>query len=510
MGRLPRNASPSRREAEETTPLLSGDQESATPATPSKPLPRMQMFLLCYARVMEPIAFFSIFPYIAAMVQRNGRLPKSDVGFYSGLIESLFSITQTFVLIYWGRLADRVGRKPVLIWSLVGMCVGPAIFGLSQTLWQMILFRCLAGVFSGSTLIIRTMVFDHCTPETQAQAFSWFAFAGNVGIFIGPIIGGFLADPAAQYPGAFGGWKFLVDYPYAAPGFAISLIAATGVVTSILFLEETLDKDAQGRRSGANGSKAQELTIPQLLRKPGIASVLFVNASVMTMAFAFTALLPVFLYTPVEIGGLGLSSFQIAVYMAVQGASQAIWLVAVFPPLQRRLGTKKLLMACALAYPLFFLVYISLNVLLRIGTPTAMSLVWIVGPIAAIVGPGVAMAFTAVQLALNDASPDPHVMGTLNGIALTVASALRSFVPGVTTAMYAVGVRDQVIGGQLAWVVLIPVSMLMWIAIPRLEDKKAVIPAEEDESADADEPTEEASKPNWFWSMCRSLLSIVV
>ncbi|KAM3498437.1 hypothetical protein MY10362_008242 [Beauveria mimosiformis] len=508
-----------RREAEETTRLLAGGPLSSAnvvvatsashgsgPAPPppslppslpppddddDKPLPGRQIFLLCYARTMEPIAFFSIFPYIAAMVQHNGHLPPSDVGFYSGLIESLFSLTQMAVLIVWGRLADRLGRKRVLVWSLAGMAVGPALFGLARTLAQMIALRCLAGVFSGSALIIRTMIFDHCTPRTQAAAFSWFAFAGNVGIFLGPIIGGGLADPAAQYPALFGGWPFLERYPYAAPGFAVSAIAVTGVVTSVLFLDETLDyKDAHNKTrhqaaAGGGDNKAQRLTIWQLLRTRGIPTVLLVNGSVMIMAFAFTALLPVVLFTPVAIGGLGLSPFQISTYMAVQGLSQAVWLVAVFPRLHRRLGNKKLLTACAVTYPFFFLTYIVLNELLRVDTPAARAWAWVVGPLAAVVGPGVSMAFTGVQLALNDASPDPHVMGTLNGIALTLASALRSFVPGLTTALYAVGVREQILRGHLAWVVLIPVSMLMLIVIPMLpNDKQPVSHANPNDEAE--------------------------
>lgn len=142
------------------------------------------------------------------MVKRNGDLPDSDVGFYSGVIESIFSAAQTLVLIFWGRLADKIGRKPVLIYSLCGTAVGPALFGIATSIPQMMLFRCLGGVFSGSGLIIRTMIGDHTTPETQATAFSWFAVASNIGIFLGPIIGGSLADPAAQYPSVFGGVAF--------------------------------------------------------------------------------------------------------------------------------------------------------------------------------------------------------------------------------------------------------------------------------------------------------------
>jgi hypothetical protein len=69
-----------------------------------------QIFLLCYTRVVEPIAFFSIFPYINQMIENTGGIAKEDVGFYSGLIESLFSATQMCVMIFWGRVSDQFQR----------------------------------------------------------------------------------------------------------------------------------------------------------------------------------------------------------------------------------------------------------------------------------------------------------------------------------------------------------------------------------------------------------------
>lgn len=67
-----------------------------------RPLPLDQILLLCYTRLVEPIAFFSIFPYINKMIYETGGIQTSDVGFYSGLIESLFSLTQMCVMIFWG------------------------------------------------------------------------------------------------------------------------------------------------------------------------------------------------------------------------------------------------------------------------------------------------------------------------------------------------------------------------------------------------------------------------
>lgn len=93
------------------------------------------------------------------------------------------------VMILWGKAADRLGRKPVLVFSLAGVSVATALFGFSTEIWQMILFRCCAGVFAGTVVTVRAMISENSTPKTQARAFSWFAFASNAGIFVGPFIG---------------------------------------------------------------------------------------------------------------------------------------------------------------------------------------------------------------------------------------------------------------------------------------------------------------------------------
>ncbi|KAL7920926.1 major facilitator superfamily domain-containing protein [Trichoderma austrokoningii] len=473
----------------ETTPLITGSKsndnvEDGRPRPPQgKPLPKMQVFLLCFAKAMEPIAFFAIFPFIAQMVQRNGHLPKSDVGFYSGLIESLFSATQMVVLYFWGYLADTVGRKPVLLWSLAGMAVATFFFTVSTSIWQMIVFRCVAGVFSGSGLVIRTMLSDHTTAETQAVAFSWFAFANNVGIFLGPIIGGVLADPAEQFPALFGGVRLLEDYPYILAGAAITACSVVSIVLSMLYLEETLEPESSATAAGvAAPARPKRLSTWELLKAPGVAIVIWVYTHVMLLAFAFTAILPVLLFTPVDLGGVAFSPFRISVWMAIQGASQATWLIVAFPLLQRRLGTKGSLAACIGVYPLFFAGYVVMNMLLRIDTESAVAIFWVVAFVVAFIGPGVSMAFTAVQLALNDVSPNPHVMGTLNALAMTAASAIRSFVPGVSTAVFAIGVRNQILWGHLVWAILIPVAMSLSVFIRWLpEDKQSHKLPQEDE-----------------------------
>lgn len=91
-------------------------------------------------------------------------------------------------MIVYGRLADRIGRKPVLVFSLAGISVATALFGLGRTLWQMIILRCMAGLFAGSVVTIRTMIGENCSTSAP-RAYSWYMFTRNMGIFIGPLIG---------------------------------------------------------------------------------------------------------------------------------------------------------------------------------------------------------------------------------------------------------------------------------------------------------------------------------
>ena len=192
--------------SDETTPLLVSVESgpNAKPVDPTvqetstdgahaddedAPLPMTQIVLLCYTRIVEPMAFFSIIPYINFMIEHVGEISTENVGFYSGLIESLFSLTQMCVMIFWVKASDRYGRKPVLVISLLGITVATTLFGMSQSIAQMIAARCFAGVFGGTLITVRAMFSENSTKHTQARAFSYFAFAGNLGIFLGQLLG---------------------------------------------------------------------------------------------------------------------------------------------------------------------------------------------------------------------------------------------------------------------------------------------------------------------------------
>ncbi|CAN8099184.1 unnamed protein product [Discula destructiva] len=456
-----------------------------------RPLPKWQIFFLCYARMVEPIAFFSIFPYINKMAQENGQLADADVGFYSGLIESLFSLTQVCVMVFWGKVADTVGRKPVLVLSLIGVSIVTSIFGMAKTLGQMILFRCLAGIFAGTIVVIRTMITELSTKRTQPVAFSWFAFSGNLGILFGPVLGGVLVDPAQQYPRLFGHIQFFVNYPYALPSFVIGAIGFSGAFVASFFVKETLDRGEFTTEDGVVKPRDESLSIMEIIKAPGVSMVLYIYCHIMLLAFAYTAISPVFLFTPVALGGFGLEPYQISIIMAVNGASQAFWLLVIFPPLQRRIGTNGVIRVCALAYPFFFMLMPFGNVLLRNNAVTAF---WILAPTFMAIGCGVSMCFTAIQLALNDVAPSMKILGTLNSLALTGTSLMRSFSPALFTSLFALGARTQWLWGYAIWVLM--VLMAVWFVVISAwlpeEEKAAVVEAAE--PTDIDDPARQRER----------------
>ncbi|KAH7381914.1 major facilitator superfamily transporter [Cadophora sp. MPI-SDFR-AT-0126] len=435
-------------------------ESSPPPNVDHTPLPKLQIFVLCFARMIEPIAFFGIFPFINKMIKETGNIKEANVGFYSGFIESMFSVTQMTLMISWGRLADRIGRKPVMVFSMVGVGLGTALFGLSRTIWQMVFFRCCAGVFAGTVVTVRAMISENSTPRTQARAFSFFAFSGNMGIFLGPLIGGALQDPAGQYGGVFKRVQFFSEYPYALPTFVTGSIALLAALTCGIFVKETLKRKVITNEDGT--PVEAELTILEIVKKPGVAFVLCIYTHAMLLGLGYSAVSPLFWFTRPSLGGFGFTPNQISYFLGSIGIAQSIWLLIVFPILHRKYGTGNILRACYYVWPLTFMVAPLCNYFLRRGWKRAF---WIIAPTTQVIGSGVSMAFTCVQLALNDVSPSPTAFATLNAVALTLVSGVRTVGPLAFTSIFAAGANTLFLNGYLVWVVLVAITLMGTVAM---------------------------------------------
>lgn len=204
--------------------------------------------------------------------------------------------------------------------------------------------------------------------------------------------GGTLANPAEQFPSVFGRSAFLIHYPYALSTFAAGTFCLINTLAALFGIKETLNRpDAKS----ISAAPSPPLSTWSVLSSPGVPIVLYIYGHTMLLGLAYTAVSPVFLYTDVRNGGYGFTDQQIAMFLAGAGASQAMWMLLAFPPLQRRFGTGNVLRGCAVAWPFMMAAYPVGNELLR---HKSYPVFWILFVITMVGGSGVSMGFGAFSL----------------------------------------------------------------------------------------------------------------
>jgi multidrug resistance protein len=121
-------------------------------------------------------------------------------GLQVGLLMTTYSAAQLIAAPLWGRLSDRVGRRPVLLVSLCGSTLSYAIAALSGSLWLLFVARLLGGVSGGNLSAAQAYVADVTSPEERARGMGLIGAAFGVGFVIGPAIGGALVGFGAWVP----------------------------------------------------------------------------------------------------------------------------------------------------------------------------------------------------------------------------------------------------------------------------------------------------------------------
>ncbi|KXN89340.1 Protein ZINC INDUCED FACILITATOR 1 [Leucoagaricus sp. SymC.cos] len=195
-------------------------------------------------------------PFLLFMVKGFGGMSDdSEVAFWTGILVSTFFLTQFLTSLLWATVAEKHGRRVVLVLSLLGSAVTCFIFGTSTTLQQAIVIRLAQGVFAGAVGVARGSVAFVTDPTNE---FCW-GFGGVAGA----IIGGSFERPATKWPDVFGDVAIFVAYPYLLPCALAALVMS---IEQGGFLGLFLDRDG-GPREGAIRLPPEKLgihpTIPE-------------------------------------------------------------------------------------------------------------------------------------------------------------------------------------------------------------------------------------------------------
>ncbi|KAH0599869.1 hypothetical protein MHUMG1_02659 [Metarhizium humberi] len=218
-------------------------------------LPRKrQLIIITLARMSEPLVQTSL-----QLKWFSPESPDALISRQAGILHASFMAAQFLTAMAWGRVADspRAGRKTVLLIGLLGTSLSCLGFGFSTSFRQALVFRTLGGSTNGNIGVMRTMISEIIREKRfQARAFLLLPMTFNIGVIVGPMLGGILSDPAGTYPRLFGHVRFFVDFPYAAPNIVSCVFLLLAAAAVWLGLEETLDslRDAPpdlGTRAGS-------------------------------------------------------------------------------------------------------------------------------------------------------------------------------------------------------------------------------------------------------------------
>jgi len=162
----------------------------------------------------------------------------SDIAYYAGFHAASFSFAQFFTSLFWGWLSDKFGRKQVLLVGLFGNAVCMISFGFAKTYKVALISRIFSGALNGNLGVVKSSIAEVTDETNSARAFGLFNITWAMGSLLGPVLGGFLANPATSMPFIFKSCTFLVSYPYFLPPFVSSLVSLCGFVFSLFFLPE--------------------------------------------------------------------------------------------------------------------------------------------------------------------------------------------------------------------------------------------------------------------------------
>ena len=283
--------------------------------------------LLALIMVVNALSYATIIPLLYPYSAKFGITPLG----MSFLLTS-FSIAQFFATPVLGRLSDRFGRKPLLLFSLAGTAISLAVFAMAQNVLMLFIARILDGVSGGNISIAQAVISDSTKGEERAKSFGMLGAAFGVGFLCGPTIGGVLSQ-----------------YGMTTPFWVSSALAAVGVVLCYFLLPETLDKTVQ--RVQKHEPLFNFRALFQALFQPYIGVVLLIS---LLASMSMNAMILGFQTYTVDI--LKLSTFQIGVFFSSFGLIGIIMQVFGIGPVLQKVKSKKKILLLSFIFYIFALI----------------------------------------------------------------------------------------------------------------------------------------------------------
>jgi MFS transporter, DHA1 family, multidrug resistance protein len=252
----------------ETSEEATAGQEA--PGTEGSPQWRLTLATMVAVQLIMSISFTFLAPVLPLFLPDLGVAPASAVYLWAGLLASMTSFVAVFTSPFWGRMADRHGRKLMVLRSSFAIAICTLLMGLSQSVWQMLALRALMGAFAGFTSASVVLVVSQVPERRLGYALGLLSTGQLVGSLVGPMVGGVVADVTGSY-----------RIPFFVAG-AVSLVA---FALCWWLVPERFTKPTEKRRSVSTWTSMRAMT-----RTPGLAALVLV---LLLTQFAVQAIQPI-------------------------------------------------------------------------------------------------------------------------------------------------------------------------------------------------------------------------
>ncbi|KAF7985907.1 hypothetical protein HWV62_43808 [Athelia sp. TMB] len=463
---------------EETTPLLSSerserDAEAATLKTPlATPLPKLQLGIVTCIKLVEPVAYVQIFPYINAFISSlHVTDDPKKIGFYSGLVESTFAVFQLVAIYNLSKLSDKIGRRPVLLCGVTGVALTTILFGLSTSFPMMLVVRAIAGLCSGNSAVSQSIVGEITDSSNVGLATAVYGLSWPIGAVLGPLLGGGLSNPAEKF--SWLNWEFLRRHPYFLPCGVSGALSLAAVTVGYFFLQESLPSKRVSRQPSFSSECSETETITSaepvgmktLLSMPIMFALSGSAFAFSFLSVTFEVIFVLYSYTAVLDGGLGFPPSQIGYSLSISGIVATAIQLLLLPWLLRTFNKAKLYHWSMCIFLVIFPLLSVLNLIARSGFDEATGLltshttaaIWacVIVILTLLRTSNLGYAFSMILVKEN--CPNSASLGTTNGLITFVQCMARAVGPAFISSTFALSVDRNIMGG-FGW--LVPMMLI--------------------------------------------------
>lgn len=218
--------------------------------------PILVIFLTVF---IDLVGFGIIIPLSPYLARTFGATP-----FEIGLLMAVYSAMQFLFSPFWGRLSDRIGRRPVLLISIAGTALAHLLFYFSGALWLLFLARTLAGIFGANISTAMAYIADITSQRDRSKSMGLVGAAFGLGFICGPVIGGFTVDMGENFP-----------------ALIAAILSLINLTMAFFILKESLSPENRQTRL----AKSRIKNILDKIRKPVVGALLFAQfTSALAMA----------------------------------------------------------------------------------------------------------------------------------------------------------------------------------------------------------------------------------